>query len=90
MKFCTSDTHFFHDSLLGTNKFAPRPFNNVNEMNQTIINNWNDKVGENDIVYHLGTGTNDSPARSAASSHAWRRSASVSLSLSISAANIRA
>ena len=23
-------------------------------MNQTIINNWNDKVGENDIVYHLG------------------------------------
>lgn len=53
MKFCTSDTHFFHDSLLGTNKFAPRPFNNVNEMNQTIINNWNDKVGENDIVYHL-------------------------------------
>ena len=54
MKFCTSDTHFFHDSLLGTSKFAPRPFNNVNEMNQTIINNWNDKVGENDIVYHLG------------------------------------
>ncbi len=54
MKFCTSDTHFFHDNLLGTNKFAPRPFNNVNEMNQTIINNWNDKVGENDIVYHLG------------------------------------
>lgn len=54
MKFCTSDTHFFHDSLLGTNKFAPRPFNNVDEMNQTIIDNWNDKVGENDIVYHLG------------------------------------
>jgi calcineurin-like phosphoesterase family protein len=29
-------------------------FKNVNEMNQTIIDNWNDKVGENDIVYHLG------------------------------------
>ncbi|GFI59597.1 3',5'-cyclic adenosine monophosphate phosphodiesterase CpdA [Lactobacillaceae bacterium] len=54
MKFCTSDTHFFHDSLLGTNQFAPRPFKNVNEMNQIIIDNWNDKVGENDIVYHLG------------------------------------
>lgn len=23
-------------------------------MNQIIIDNWNDKVGENDIVYHLG------------------------------------
>ena len=54
MKFCTSDTHFFHDSLLGTNQFAPRSFKNVNEMNQIIIDNWNDKVGENDIVYHLG------------------------------------
>ena len=54
MKFFTSDTHFFHDSLLGMNDFAPRPFINVDEMNQTIINNWNNKVGENDIVYHLG------------------------------------
>ncbi|MBD5806446.1 metallophosphoesterase [Limosilactobacillus walteri] len=54
MKFVTSDTHFFHDSLLGMSDFAPRPFANVSEMNQTIINNWNNKVGKNDIVYHLG------------------------------------
>lgn len=54
MKFVTSDTHFYHDSLLGMNDFAPRPFKDVAEMNNTIIKNWNDKVGENDIVYHLG------------------------------------
>lgn len=54
MKFVTSDTHFYHDSLLGMNDFAPRPFKNVEEMNQTIIDHWNEKVNENDIVYHLG------------------------------------
>lgn len=54
MKFVTSDTHFFHDSLLGMNDFAPRPFGDVFEMNETIIKNWNAKVDENDTVYHLG------------------------------------
>lgn len=54
MKFVTSDTHFFHDHLLGMNDFAPRPFDDVSEMNETIIRNWNAKVGENDTVYHLG------------------------------------
>ncbi|GEP20033.1 metallophosphoesterase [Pediococcus argentinicus] len=54
MKFFVSDTHFFHKDLLGMNDFAPRPFNSVEEMNQEIIKNWNDRVGENDTVYHLG------------------------------------
>lgn len=54
MQFVTSDTHFFHDSLLGMNDFAPRPFKDVAEMNQTIIDHWNEKVGDNDTVYHLG------------------------------------
>lgn len=54
MKFVTSDTHFFHDSLLGNSDFAPRPFASVDEMNQTIVTHWNEKVGENDLVYHLG------------------------------------
>lgn len=54
MKFVTSDTHFFHDSLLGNSDFAPRPFADVDEMNQTIVTHWNEKVGENDLVYHLG------------------------------------
>lgn len=54
MQFVTADTHFFHGDLLGIDDFAPRPFDTVEEMNQTIITNWNDKVCENDIVYHLG------------------------------------
>ncbi len=54
MKFVTADTHFFHSDLLGIDDFAPRPFPDVETMNQTIINHWNAKVGENDLVYHLG------------------------------------
>ena len=54
MQFVTADTHFYHSELLGVDKFAPRPFPNVEAMNQTIIDNWNAKVGENDLVYHLG------------------------------------
>lgn len=34
--------------------FAPRPFLSVEEMNETIINNWNKRVSPNDVVYHLG------------------------------------
>lgn len=54
MKFFTSDTHFFHEDLLGNNDFAPRPFKNVAEMNQIMVTNWNRVVKERDVVYHLG------------------------------------
>ncbi|AQW22175.1 metallophosphatase [Lentilactobacillus curieae] len=54
MQYFTADTHFFHDRLLGVSEFAPRPFLTVEDMNETIINNWNQVVDENDIVYHLG------------------------------------
>lgn len=54
MQFVTADTHFLHSDLLGIDKFAPRPFPDVETMDQTIIDNWNAKVGEQDTVYHLG------------------------------------
>lgn len=54
MNYFTADTHFFHKQLLGNNDFAPRPFANVNIMNQTIIDNWNKRVSNTDTVYHLG------------------------------------
>lgn len=54
MRYVTSDTHFFHASLLGLSEFAPRPFLSVAEMNQTIIDHWNQRVAETDTVYHLG------------------------------------
>lgn len=54
MQFVVSDTHFFDEHLLGIDKFAPRPFDSVEQMNQTIINHWNERVSEQDLVYHLG------------------------------------
>lgn len=49
--FFTSDTHFTHANII---RFCSRPFKNVEEMDETMIANWNRVVGENDIVFHLG------------------------------------
>lgn len=48
-----SDTHFGHTNIL---KFEPefRPFKNVDEMNEYIIQEWNKVVKWDDEVYHLG------------------------------------
>ena len=49
--FFTSDSHFFHDNII---KFCNRPFNNVEEMNQIMVDNWNNKVPHDGLVFHLG------------------------------------
>ncbi|KAF1300584.1 metallophosphoesterase [Enterococcus sp. JM9B] len=54
MKFFTGDTHYFHDSLLGKNDFAPRLFKTTEKMHETMIHNWNLVVEDKDTVYHLG------------------------------------
>lgn len=51
MIFLTSDTHFGHDNIL---RYANRPFKNAAEMDRALISNWNNKVTNNDVVYHLG------------------------------------
>lgn len=54
-----SDTHFFHNKDF---IWKIRGFNNINEMNEKIIENWNSLIKEDDIVYHLGDiylGTDD-------------------------------
>ena len=49
--FFTSDTHFYHGNII---RFCNRPFKSVEMMNETIISNWNNTVGQDDIVFHLG------------------------------------
>lgn len=56
-KFFISDTHFFHANILkfvGNDGNVIRPFNDVTEMNEYMIQKWNNVVGVNDKVYHLG------------------------------------
>ena len=51
MIFLTSDTHFGHDREF---LWGPRGFTNSQEHDEAIIKNWNEVVGPDDIVYHLG------------------------------------
>lgn len=59
----TSDTHYNHSNICsattkwddnhkGSSKL--RMFNSLEDMNQTLVNNINDVVNENDYLFHLG------------------------------------
>ena len=47
----TSDTHWGHHNII---RYCNRPFESADEMDQKLIENWNELIGENDIVFHLG------------------------------------
>ena len=49
--YFASDTHFFHKAI---NEFCKRPFETVEEMNLKMIENWNNKVPQDGLVFHLG------------------------------------
>lgn len=49
--FFTSDTHFNHANII---HFCNRPFKDVEQMNETIIANWNNVISQDDTVFHLG------------------------------------
>lgn len=47
----TADSHIGHRNII---KYCKRPFSDVEEMNETLISNWNKVVGKDDFVFHLG------------------------------------
>ena len=52
MKYFTADTHFNHRGIL--EQYRSHKWNSVDEMNQGMIDNWNEVVERGDLVYHLG------------------------------------
>ncbi len=60
--FFTSDTHYHHKNICEglsdwdreEKAFQFRPFNTLEELDKTLVNNINATVGENDILIHLG------------------------------------
>lgn len=51
MRFFTSDTHFGHARII---ELCDRPFRDIDEMDAAMVDNWNNVVGPDDEVYHLG------------------------------------
>lgn len=51
MNFFISDTHFYDSKCIG---YDGRPFLDVNNMNDTLIRNWNRVVSADDTVYLVG------------------------------------
>lgn len=51
MVYFISDLHLGHENII---KYCSRPFVNVNEMNEALIENWNKCVNRNDKIFVLG------------------------------------
>jgi calcineurin-like phosphoesterase family protein len=51
MIYFTSDTHFWHKAVIG---YCNRPAKDVQEMNDLLIQRWNERVKDQDEVYFLG------------------------------------
>lgn len=58
--YFTSDTHYNHSNICSATttwvgaENLTRKFNTLNHMNDELVNNINEVVGENDVLIHLG------------------------------------
>lgn len=50
-RFLISDMHFGHKEIIS---YENRPFQSVEEMDKTVIENWNRVVGHSDMIFILG------------------------------------
>jgi calcineurin-like phosphoesterase family protein len=50
-RFIISDMHFGHKNII---KYENRPFASVGEMDDLIIQKWNNSVKNDDIIFVLG------------------------------------
>ena len=51
MNYYIADLHLGHNNI---RRMSNRPFTTIEEMDKTIIRNWNSRVSDNDDVYILG------------------------------------
>ena len=58
MIYFTSDLHFYHEKII---HHCNRPFKDELEMNEKLIQNWNNEVSPDDDVYILGDVTMKGP-----------------------------
>lgn len=49
-----SDTHFGHRGILSSRMDRPRPFPTIEAHDEYIVAMWNNRVRDEDIVWHLG------------------------------------
>jgi len=49
--FFTADPHFGDEDII---EFTDRPFKNIDDMNRTLISNWNSRISNDDHVYIVG------------------------------------
>jgi len=53
MYFFTADEHYYHRNIIQV-QYCDRPFETVEEMNETLISNHNSMVGKKDTTVHGG------------------------------------
>ena len=49
--FYIADTHFGHENII---RLSGRPFTSLDEMNDTLLRNWNARVKNSDDIYIIG------------------------------------
>ena len=57
--FFTADLHLGHRNII---QYCNRPYSSVDEMDESLISNWNSKVEKNDHIYIVGDFTMGSNA----------------------------